>query len=528
MENNYKELIEQNNCLGWVVFNHIKGEGGNLLEFRKHSFLIDVYNDWTPTQVIRKGSQVGFSTLAILKSFWAARYKYYNQIYTLPSFTDVGQFVPSKVNAIIAKNPVLQEWVKDKDTIFQKQVKDNFIYYRGTLSGRSSKKKGESSTGIMLTSDLNIHDECDRSDQKILDQYVSRLDASDYKGRWYFSNPSHPSTLSQGLWEKSDQKHWFVKCSHCGKWQYLEYPKSVKDGKYVCKKCGGEIMPDDIINGMWIKKYNNRDISGYWIPQMIASWHTAKEIEEKARGDTEFFYNFVLGLPYRGSDTVIDKDMLARAIDYSSPNFLQGNVLGVDVGLKKHFVLGNKQGIFKVGVVEDWEDIELLIKKYDVSTAVIDALPDLTAPRKLRDKYIGIVWLSYFKRDISKSDFVTWDAESHTVYSDRGKILGLVIDEFADRKIRFQMKPEALTLYVEHWKNVYKIKEIDSLGIEHQIWDTSGENHFALATVYFRLALDKSGGELEMVGEEKKSRGEVPTIDEIIKGREKSPDDWKV
>jgi len=87
--------------LFWLKDNEIKTEKGDPIEFVNRRFLQDIYNDWTPIQVSRKASQVGWSTMAILKSAYAAKYKNWNIIYTLPSFGDVGQFVPSKVNPII-------------------------------------------------------------------------------------------------------------------------------------------------------------------------------------------------------------------------------------------------------------------------------------------------------------------------------------------------------------------------------------------------------------------------------------------
>ena len=529
----YKTLMEQNYCLAWIYNNQIKTEKGDKLEFRKHSFLVDIFDDWTPKQTARKASQIGFSTMMILKSFWAMKYKNWNIIYSLPSFSDVSQFVPSKVNAIISQNPILAEWTKDKDTILQKKVGNNFIYYRGTLSKKSEQEKIEAGVGIMLSADLLMMDECDRSDQKMLEQYGSRLEASDYKGQWFFSNPSHPFTLSQKVWEKSDQKYWFVKCSHCGEWQYLNWPESIKNGKYVCKKCGGEITDQDRINGEWIRKYSNRDISGYWIPHLIAPWISAKEIEEKSKTTTpDYFYNFILGLPYKGADVVVDKDLILKCIDYGIPNLLQDNVLGVDVGLKKHFVLGNKQGIFKVGEVDDWEDIELLIRKYDVRCAVIDALPDLTEPRKLQQKYLGIIWLSYFKKEVRKADYIKWDKNTHTVYSDRSKMLGLLVDELADRKTRFQMKPHELEKFVKHWQTVYKTKQKNNLGIEEEVWQSEGENHLVFANIYWRLALEKiGGGETKIMGEpEKEARNinRAPDIVELVRKQNQSPDDWKI
>jgi len=487
-----KLFIWKESPLVWVIENSLKNERGTELEFRKHRFLKDIYDDYTPVQAVRKASQIGFTTMQVLKAIHAAKYRGWSIIYTLPTFSSVQEVVPAKVNALIAQNPILSSWIEDKDSVFQKKVGNGFIYFRGTFSGKIQAQKMESEIGITLTSDLNIADECDRSDQVILGQYESRLAASEYQGRWYFSNPSHPHTLSQKVYEQSDQKHWFIKCKN-GHWQYLDFFKNIQGDNFVCQKCQAIITDSERENGQWVQKHK-REISGYWISHLMCPWISAKQIQEQYETkDRQYFYNFVLGLPYVGSDQTVNKDTILRCVDTSgTPNFLKGNVLGADSGLKKHWVLGNHQGIFRVGVADSWEEIEDIIKTYDVETAVFDALPDLTEPRKLTQKYPGIVWLNYYKKEVKKADFIKWDQKTRTVYSDRTKIFQQVIDDFINRKIRFQMPIEELGEYVKQWETVYKTQEEDNLGIKRDVWQTAGDDHFAHATNYFRIALERS------------------------------------
>lgn len=488
----------------WVIENKLVNEHNDLLEFDNHRFLKDIYDDFTPVQVVRKASQVGFTIMKILKAINVAVYRRWNIIYTLPTFSSVQEVVPAKVNALIGQNPLLSSWIKDKDSVFQKQIGSSFIYFRGAFAGKVESEKFEAQTGITLTADLLVMDECDRSDQIILEQYESRLAASKYGGKWYFSNPTHPHTLSQKLYEQSDQKHWFIKCRN-GHWQYLDFFKNIKDNEFVCQRCEAIITNDERKAGRWVKKYRGRQISGYWINHLMCPWISARQIQEQYETkDRQYFYNFVLGLPYVGSDQTIDQTIILKCVDETKPNFLQGNVLGVDSGLKKHYVLGNRQGIFKLGAVDDWKDIEDIIKTYDVEVAVLDALPDLTEPRKLVDKYPGKVWLNYYKKDIRKAEYIKWDNKTKTVYSDRTKIFQLVIDDFINRKIRFQLKVENLGDYIKHWQSLYKIKEKDNLGIERDVWETSGEDHYCHATNYWRIALERtapsSGGIKEWQG----------------------------
>lgn len=57
----------------------------------------------------------------------------------------------------------------------------------------------------------------DRSDQSVIETYQSRLQHSKYKWRWNFSNPSLEGNGVSRYWDMSDQKHYFIKCSRCGK-----------------------------------------------------------------------------------------------------------------------------------------------------------------------------------------------------------------------------------------------------------------------------------------------------------------------
>src|SRR5438309_353936 len=136
----------------WIQENRLKTEQGNPISFKDHLFLFDVYRDLSPKQVVLKAAQIGLSTLEILKAFWVSKNLGLDIIYTLPTEDDRNEFVSGKVNRLIAQNPVLAEYVKDKDSVEQKRVDNNLIYYRGTWTKKAA---------IMVSSDLNIYDEVD-------------------------------------------------------------------------------------------------------------------------------------------------------------------------------------------------------------------------------------------------------------------------------------------------------------------------------------------------------------------------------
>jgi len=490
--------LEDYSIISWIYEQKIKTETGDSIDLRDHLFLFDIYKDFSPKQVCYKAAQVGFSTLAILKSFWITKNKKIDSIYTLPTFADVNDFAGGKINRIIQQNPILQKWVKDRDTVEQKRVGDNIIYYRGTFTEKSA---------LMISSDLNIHDEEDRSKQDIIQQYSSRQQHSAYKWEWHFSNPSVEGNGVSRYWKKSDQKHWFIKCKGCSYRQFLSWPDSIdiKRGIYICKKCGKEVDRSTRRVGKWVQKFKDKEYSGYWINLMMAPWVSAEDIiNYKNTKSAEYFYNFVLGLPYIGQGNKVTPDILFRNLT-NEINSQEDVVIGCDSGLQKHYVLGNREGLFYYGVTETWEDIESMLKRFKRSVAVIDALPDLTEPRKLREKYPGRVFLCHYSRDRKTMQFVRWGEKKDygNVVADRERMIQLVVDEFADGRIPLQGNQDDWMDYYSHWDTMYRINEWEEAqrrGNKGYVysspyrWESStGNDHWAHATVFWRVGMNKFG-----------------------------------
>ena len=481
------EKLAELDIHSWIKLHGIKNEQGLPLDFRDHLFLYDIYVDESPKLVCYKSAQIGFTTMALLKSMWLAKTKGMDIIYTMPTADDIKTIVGGKSNRLITQNLILQQYVKDKDSIEQKQVGNNLIYFRGTWTERAA---------LSVSSDLNIHDEEDRSKQPTIQQYASRLQHSKYKWEWHFSNPSVEGNGVSRYWSVSDQKHWFIRCNSCDTEQFLSWPESVDIHKrlFICKHCGTSLSRDERRVGRWVRKYKGREYSGYWISLLMAPWITAEEIIKYYETKSiEYFTNFVLGLPYVGEGNQVTPDIIYRNCS-SEINNQERVVIGCDSGLKKHYVLGNKDGIFYAGIARGWEEIDSLLKKYERSIAVIDALPDLTAPRQLREKYPGRVFLCHYVRDRKTYQIIHWGQgdELGNVNVDRNRGLQMVIDDFADKKVPLQGTPDDWAEFASHWDTLYKIFEPDSLGVPQFRWESSsGLDHWCHACLYWRCGMDK-------------------------------------
>lgn len=469
------------------IFNEVyqvRNETGIVLDFKEHGFLWDIYSDLSPHQAIRKCAQVGFSTTAIIKSIWLARNRKMDMIYTLPTFGDVHDFVTNKVNRIIDINPVIKGWTGDKDRIEQKKFGDSIINYRGTWSERSA---------LMISSDLNIHDEADRSNLKVIEQYASRLQHSKYGWQWIFSNPSAPDQGVDKRWNRSDQKHWFIKCSACNHYQFLTMANLIKvDGKhdFVCTKCH---RPIDRTKGQWVARWRDKEeISGYWISLLMAPWVSAdhiKLLEETKPAD--YFANFVLGEPYVGAGNTTSRDMIVKNLT-SLTNSQDGDiVIGVDTGVDIRYVIGNAEGIFYYGQCVGYEEIEHLLRRYPKATAIIDQGGDIVAPRKLRDKYGRRVYLAHYQGNSSGDDLFTWDDDEKIVHIQRNRGIQLLVDEFNEKRIPIYGNETDWEAYIRHWLNIYRVGEENSLGVMVYKWLRSDRDDWVHATLYWRAGIDR-------------------------------------
>ncbi len=498
-ENNLSELLESNSVVQWIIVNKFVNENQKPIEFTKHRFLIKPYSDTHPDIVVMKSAQVGFSVLAILKSFHQALHYGLNIAYVLPTNNVVQDFVAPKVNPLITSNPALAAVVGQaggKDSVGLKQIGDRFIYYRGAFSDRQA---------ISISVDHLVLDEYDRMpDMGVVGTYDSRLQASDYGYRSRFSNPSVPNFGVHGLFEDSDQHHWFVTCWGCNHEWFMEFETNPdtkshfinqKTEQYECGKCGKALTNEERIDGRWVARYPESSRRGYHMSQLMAPWVTAKRILEQYKDNSpEFFHNFVLGLPYQQADLVVDRSTILRA---TTPMQVEKTniVMGIDNGVLKHWVMGTPNAIFAYGKTESWEEIETMIRMYN-ATVVIDANPYPNIPTQLMEKYRGQVFINYYIQDSKQLGTIRWGEGDQygKVNSDRTQIIDKVATEINTATIRFAMGHYQMDDMILHWSNMYRTVDKNDKGVEKGIWLTGHQkpDHYAHACVYYRIAREKA------------------------------------
>ena len=532
-----EELTEAANLVPhlWVEQNQLLSESGQHIEFKKRSFLKAIYDDMSPKIVIMKSPQIGATIMNCLKALYVAHELHKDIVYTLPTQSDVQDIVGGSFNRIIAQNPILLKWVHDHDTVEQKSVGSNLIRFRGTYSMKQA---------TMVPASLLIHDEVDSSDPEVLTLYQTRLEAQEReedKWRWYFS---HPSLAGHGVdvyWQQSDKKEWFIKCNECKEEQTLSWPESigtdntqtneglVERNFYRCKSCGKELEESARINGRW-KATASGEFSGYHISQLMLYNKSAKDIIKAfndPQKDKQYFYNYVLGLPYIGSEDRIEpKTVLQNCVDEVNDYYAKDDrvIIGCDTGHGIHYVLRNSQGVFLYGheteitaTKDPYDKIASFLNTFEKSVAVFDQGGDLIGVRKLQAKYPGRVFLCFYRKDRKTNDYVDWgvDDEFGTVRVDRNRQMTIMVEQMRDiGRYRLNGTKEDWAEFASHFGYLYREEiSVDSkpgkddrslLGAEY-VWKRNGPDHWCHSLLYSDIGMQRfSSRQAKIFGVEKR------------------------
>lgn len=493
-----KESLLNSSVVLWMLEHKFKTSGGFPFEFVNHRWALDYLADDHPHKASIKAAQLGLTEMEMIDDFHLVGKRGMNVAHTLHTSDILQSFVRPKVNPLIMANPEIAKMLTT-DSEGLKGFNKNFLFIKGANA---------ESQAISFTADVLKVDEKDRSNLSVVEMFESRMAASKYRWIREFSNPSSIGTGVDAAWQRSNQFHWFVKCSHCGYRSYLDFLKGDLNNHYTdqvrrifaCGRCDGEIYNVDRIQGEWVAKWPERDrIHGYWFSWLMASWFSADDIiNEYETKSAEYFHNMVLGVAYTQADLRFDRDTILKAIRPGTP-VMRNVVMGSDIGNPHWYWLGTPAGVFKMGRAKDWEELERIFLEYNCEAWVTDYLPDYTEATYYVKKYPGRVFACTFRQDRNQLGIIQWGEgeKKGIVYADRTKIIDRLVSETSSQSIGFLMHSDELEELIKHASNMYRVIETDEAGKTKIEWRTVKKpDHLMLTGVYWRIALEKvfSGG----------------------------------
>ncbi len=230
--------------------------------------------------------------------------------------------------------------------------------------------------------------------------------------------------------------------------------------------------------------------------------------------DQQYFWNYVLGLPYVSSDDRIEPAVVLRnCIDKLNPRTAR-TIIGCDTGHGLHYVLMNKDGVFfydyasTITATKDpYDVIRAHLKRFDKSVAVFDQGGDLIGVRKLVQEYPGRIFLCFYNKDKKTVDFIEWgeNEEWWRVKVDRNRMITLMVEQLRDiGRIPLNGTKEEWQEFADMFGNLYREKVVvkenkgkddRSLYGQEFVWKRKGPDHYAHALLYAIIGLQRFGGD---------------------------------
>lgn len=505
--------------LTWTIVNRPMLKPCAPFDVVTHAYLADLYREQARVVVVYKASQMGASEYAISYTLHAADQRLATCLYVFPTDTHVSDFSSARLGPALESSAYLSRVVVDgagaegkrgADRVTLKRVRDRFIYLRGG----QVKPNGQAPQLKSIDVDVLVLDEVDEMDPRAPSIAQKRLGHSSIREERWISTPTYPGVGVHAKWLESDQREWFLRCSHCGERQPVTIGQVVDEWdelgrpaqwhEYIaCAKCGKAL--DRLSKGEWVATYPGREIVGYHLTKLFSPLMNVVDVvkaldttDETKRREA---YNQDLGLPYtpRGGQ-ITDEILDACRREYGHHAVAEEvTVMGADVGKVIHVVIRGTRNPDTgerpqrwAGEVESFEAVGQLMRRYAVTRAVIDALPETRKARELQAAFgHGVVWLAYYvtqKTGTRTIDAETWDAVDGVVSIDRTRALDETMSRFYEQQNTLPAYARDVRDYYAHLKAPVRLLERGSGGQLVATYVESGPDHLAHAENYCTIA----------------------------------------
>jgi hypothetical protein len=409
---------------------------------------------------------------------------------------------------LIDENPeTIGKWLRDTDTTGLKQVGSAFLYLRGMQS-----KVGLKSIPV----DLLVFDELDEAPQNAVDMAMERMAHSEFKEVLKLSNPTLPDYGIDKAFHQTDQRYWLLKCERCAQYTCLEdtfpdclltlkSPRGEHDSKEgigrvirACQKCHKELNPSV---GQWVaKKPGVTDKRGYHYSQLFSHFVDPADILQQFRTTDNLtdFYNLKIGVAYVEAENRLS---VQEVLDLCGNEGIASEdpgpcFMGVDQGKDLHVVIGKKHlqkagQIVHLGIYKDWEELDRLMKNFNVSRCVVDALPETRNARAFAERHRGKAYLNYYN-ERQKGSYA-WNEKEMIVSCNRTESLDASHREIMEQILVLPKRCEITQTFAEHLHNVAKkLEEDEETGSKRYIYVKLGPDHFRHSLNYECMARQNS------------------------------------
>jgi hypothetical protein len=491
--------------------------------FKYHPWLRAMHDCKSRVMVGQKCAQVGYTETALNKTFFNIDILGNSVLYVLPTTTPgASNFSASRFDPALSASPHIQSLFSDVKNIGHKRSGTANLFIRGSKSRSQLKELGAA---------FLVLDEMDEMDQANITLVLERMSGQVDKQSFYLSTPTVKGKGINKHFSDSTQDHYFFPCPCCGRYTELTFPEcliiptdnwldpKIHDSHLICKECNGvlphEAKPEFLGRGRWEPTFAGRDVRGFYVNQLYSSTVDPVEMAVaylKSRtnpADEQEFYNSKLGMVHEVEGACVTEEDIESCIaniktrDNSPANSFV--TMGVDVGKWLHFEIdqwffdGNAAGtdvnlnaqarVLRAGKVESFEELDQLMRQYQINFCVIDANPETRKSLGFSRRFWGHLRVCYYNVGINQREINLGPEDTHKVSVDRTSWLDLSLARYRNRSIALPL--DTSMEYKTNLQSLVRVYEKDRNGNPRgrYVKRDNDEDHFAHARNYSEIAL---------------------------------------
>jgi hypothetical protein len=438
-----------------------------LWTFEHHPWLKEMHDCVDEFVYGMKAAQMGFTETGLNVTFANMDLHGYSTLYVLPNQNpDAADFSASRFDPAIELSPHLQNLFSHVKNVGHKRAGSANLFIRGSRS-----ESGLKSNPCPLV----IFDEVDEMTLENIPLAYERASGQNFSQFWHFSTPKITSQgIAKMFFELSDESKFVFKCPNCSRWTHIPCPGGLvvneeePEKSYLVTDCQHQLVNEakgDFLSAKsgahWEPTHKNRTGRGFWIPQLYSMAKACRpgaiaRTFLKARTDPaeeQELWNSKFGLPHEPEGSRVTDLEIQNCIsnhEKGVPPLASSKLitLGVDVGKWLHYEIDEwhieKSGpdlhfnavpiVIDEGKVQRFEDLDRLMRSYQVKACVIDANPERRKAMEFALRFNGFVYLCFYSVGLNSKKDVT-NTET-TISVDRTSWMDIALGRFATKRIR--------------------------------------------------------------------------------------------
>jgi hypothetical protein len=433
--------------------------------FKQFPWLKEMHDSKAELNVGKKAAQLGFTETVLNITFFNIDVLARDCLYVLPNRTpDASDFSASRFDPALELSPHLSKLFSNVKNVGHKRAGSANLYVRGSQS-----RAGLKSIPVSLI----VLDEIEEFNQESIPLALERASGQIQKQAWMISTPSIEDYGIDAQFKKTTQEIFSFRCPSCGRYINLDWPdnfvvtgESLDDPNLVnsylkCNLCENQLPHLDksiyLSTGIWVPTFREREARGFYINQMYSSSITPYEFAQTYikstlnPADEQEFHNSKMGRTHAVKGAQLSDEEIQSCVGGYDPGPRSGIItMGVDVGsylnyeidlwhLPTEFKTGDinieaRPQVLDFGKVIDFEQIDLLMNRFNIRFCIIDAQPERRKAKEFATRFAGRVKLCFYGRGLSGKQ-INIQKDEPIITVDRTSWLDLSLSRFRNKTI---------------------------------------------------------------------------------------------